>query len=120
MFEPVKVTIGGTEYSVPTALNFPALKRCQPHLAKISTDKPMDMIDMAEVGIEVIAAAFAATQPELTVEAIQSRVTAPDMPRISEAITEIMIESGYWKKKSPSGEGQPPKAAKKNSPTLTE
>jgi hypothetical protein len=117
MFEPVKVMLGETEYSVPTKLNFVALKRCKPHLARIG--ESLDLIDMAEIGVEIIAAAFADTRPEMTAENISALLLAPEAARVAAATSEIMIESGYWKAITP-GEAKPAAAPAAESQTSTE
>lgn len=111
MFEPVKVVIGGTEYAVPTELNFVALKRCQPILTKLGAGAVSDPIDMAELAIEVIAAAFAESDPAKTVEFFTPRLKAHEVMAVAGCITPIMVASGFWKKTETgapkSGEDQP-------------
>jgi hypothetical protein len=116
MYEPVKVTIGGAEVSVPTKLNFVALKRCKPALARISDG--LDAIDMADIGIAVIAAAFGEGNPEMTVDAISERLLPSELSGVCAAITNIMVQSGYWKMPEP-GEATPAAAPAPAGPTST-
>jgi hypothetical protein len=109
MFEPVNVIIGAEAVSVPTALNLLALRHLKPHLKRFGSE--LDLVEMTEVGTEVIATALVISRPDLVgkplqdlvspiaaeVVSIQTRLQPAEFPGVAGSVMKIMVAAGYWK-----------------------
>jgi hypothetical protein len=91
MSDTVAITIGGEAFSLGP-LSFAALKRAWPAI-KALPDKP-DLVGQAEAVVEIVAAALGNVRPELTPEAIETRLIGREFVDLVGAVPKLLAISG--------------------------
>lgn len=85
------VTIGGTPYVVPV-MTFAALKAAWADIKALAGQD--DPVAQGESAIRIIAAALAASQPELTAPVIEERTRVREYPALVAAVVDILRDAG--------------------------
>jgi hypothetical protein len=94
------VIIGGEAIAVPP-INFAALRRAWPAIQALP--RQTNALDQAAAVVEILAAAFRRTRPELTAEAIEERLEGTEFLELIAALPALLEQSGLV----PKGEAMP-------------
>jgi len=108
MIEGVNITLGGRDYIVP-ALNFRALRACQPDLDLIShTDEGAFGAERMAAICRIAHAAIRRNYADVTIDEIEDGI---DLNNVADVITAVLGQSGLVKTDTgepTSGEAQSP------------
>lgn len=118
-----KIIIGGEEHEVPP-LNFKALKKLYPVVKKMKLvsqeqaeadpDLAMEALDAT---VEILSIALARSPTPLTVDQIEEKLLANEIPALQPALMEILSQNGLQATAPPPGE--PEGAAVKPTPEVS-
>lgn len=109
-----KAVIGGEKYEIPV-LNFKRLKRAYPILEE--AQKKVGPVEQMDSAVKFISLALEGSDKPLSIEEMEEKLLAPEMPALGKTMMEVAKESGLM----PSEEevGNEPKKKTKRSSTAT-